>query len=94
LPRIANRIRFLLEIQITLLDQYRTEIIGKADAYERTRFGALSMVQRQARDQISGLAGLKLLCRWTESLLHVQSAMRDWAEDVASIWMNSLARVG
>ncbi|KAI9591618.1 TIP-1 family-domain-containing protein [Syncephalis fuscata] len=82
LPRISDRIRFLLEIQITLLDQYRTEIISKADAYERTRFGALSMVQRQARDQISGLAGLKLLSRWMDSLLYIQSAMRDWADDV------------
>ncbi|KAI8057197.1 RINT-1/TIP-20 [Syncephalis plumigaleata] len=82
LSRISDRIRFLLEIQITILDQYRTEIISKADAYERTRFGALSMVQRQARDQISGLTGLKLLSRWTDSLLYVQSAMRDWSDDV------------
>jgi hypothetical protein len=84
LSRISDRIQFLLEIQITILDQYRMEIISKADVYERTRFGALSMMQRQARDQISGLTGLKLLSRWTDSLLYVQSAMRDWADDVVS----------
>ncbi|RKP06483.1 TIP-1 family-domain-containing protein [Thamnocephalis sphaerospora] len=90
LPRVAHRIRFLLEIQIELLDRYRTEIASKADAFEHTRFGAFSVVQRQAREQVAGLAGLKLLSRWLESLLYVRSAMRDWAEDVffLELWRN------
>lgn len=98
LPRFHQRARFLLSVQLPLLDYYHTRIVSSLDAFEtfssafvRAVPGALTVslgggeeggVNVNTRGLTSGVEGVQRLCKALVSAKYVENTMRGWAEEL------------
>lgn len=84
----VHRIRFLLDIQVALLDGYHHRIAASLDAFESltsTIGKAMSGVHDEDRKKmVDGLAGIERLCRAYGSAYTIRDALKDWGEDIVS----------
>lgn len=85
LSSFSQKIRFLIDIQISIFDLFNQRLRNSLDAYiaaSHTITRAVPGVPRENLDEIQGIKGLKGLCRVFGSAEYLERAMRDWSDDV------------
>ncbi|KAJ6501627.1 TIP-1 family-domain-containing protein [Mycena vitilis] len=97
LPHFAHRTRFLINVQIPLLENYHGRIFASLDAFEtlssafvRAVPGALSVslgrddgtVKVDARRLTDGVEGVQRLCKAWLSARYLEAAMDGWGEEL------------
>ncbi|KAA8892947.1 TIP-1 family-domain-containing protein [Sphaerosporella brunnea] len=81
----SQRLRFLIDIQIAILDQYHDRLNGSVEAFRVLSSSIARAVQGTSKEEVqslSGLAGLERLCKVYGSAMYMENCMRDWGEDV------------
>jgi hypothetical protein len=84
--RFQHKVRFLIDIQAEILDDYLKSLKDTLDTYE----GMISPVTRlgyakEAREKAKGLSGLDRLCRVYCSAEHLTSLCKEWSNEGVSI---------
>lgn len=74
LASFNHKLRFLVDIQISIFDSYHHRLHESLEKY-RLRTGATA-------EELKGLKGLDHLCRMFGSASYLGKAMRDWSDDV------------
>ncbi|KAI0067928.1 hypothetical protein BV25DRAFT_1867678 [Artomyces pyxidatus] len=92
LPEFGQRTRFLITVQLPLLESYHGRISSSLDAFEslssvfvRAVPGALGSATGEGRDRghlTSGVEGVERLCKALVSAKFMASAMEGWGEDL------------
>ncbi|KAK2739484.1 hypothetical protein FQN55_009449 [Onygenales sp. PD_40] len=99
LSSFSQKLRFLIDIQITIFDQFHERLRSGLEAYlamtstiGRTVQGS-SAVGSQAN--LDGVAGLERLCRIYGSAEYLERKMQDWSDDVffLELWSELQDRV-
>ena len=81
----SQRLRFLIDIQIAILDQYHDVLHSGVEKFKVMSSSIARAVQGMGKEEIasmSGLGGLERLCRVYGSAIFMESCMRDWGEDI------------
>ncbi|CAG8727016.1 937_t:CDS:2, partial [Acaulospora morrowiae] len=84
LPMFHNRIRFLVDIQAALLEAYAKRIDSSVDAFENLSYSFVRAVPNSPSadgKSLTGVEGLKRLCRWLSSSGFVSRTIKEWGED-------------
>ncbi|CAB4406512.1 unnamed protein product [Rhizophagus irregularis] len=81
LPLFHNRIRFLIAIQAELLVTYSKRIDSAVDSFGNLSYSIVRAVPNVAATDITGVEGLKRLCRWLSSAGFVSRTIKEWGED-------------
>ena len=85
LKSFSQKLRFLIDIQITIFDRFHTRFHDSLEAYlARTSSIARTVqgVSRETQAELQGLGGLERLCRIYGSAEYLEKKMRDWSDDV------------
>ncbi|CAL1696309.1 unnamed protein product [Somion occarium] len=92
LPQFSHRTRFLIAVQLPLLESYHARISSSLDAFEtlsssfmRAVPGALGEAAGRSNDPrrlTSGIEGIQRLCKALISAKYLSAAMEAWGEDV------------
>jgi len=91
LPNFTHRTRFLIDVQLSLLEGYHSRIAASLDAFEslssslvRAVPGALgSTSSSDTRGRLTaGVEGIMRLCKALVSSKYVSTAMENWGEDL------------
>ncbi|KAJ7693622.1 TIP-1 family-domain-containing protein [Mycena rosella] len=97
LPHFAHRTRFLITVQIPILENYYGRILSSLDAFEtlssafvRAVPGALSVslgrddgtVKVDTRRLTDGVEGVQRLCKAWLSARYIEAAMEGWGEEL------------
>lgn len=93
LPRLPQRVRFLLHVQMPILDQYCARISASLDAFETLSStlaravpgGLTGQVDMGARRLTSGVEGASRLVKALISARAVEGAILGWGEDVVRL---------
>ena len=94
LPSFAQRTRFLIHVQLPILEQYYSRISSSLDAFEtlssalvRAVPGALGVegTKTDSRKLTGGVEGSQRLCKALLSARYVESAMQRWGEEEVSL---------
>jgi hypothetical protein len=100
LSSFSQKLRFLIDIQITIFDKFHDRLNSSLEAYlamtstiGRTVQGA--SLAGQAPPNLSGLAGLDRLCRVFGSSEYLEKKMLDWSDDLffLELWAELQDRV-
>ncbi|RPA83559.1 hypothetical protein BJ508DRAFT_413240 [Ascobolus immersus RN42] len=91
LPAFHQQLRFLLDVQVTLLDQYHSRLHDSVEAFKVLTSSIARAVQGTSKEELAeleGVKGLERLCRVVGSTMFLENAMRDWGEDALflEIW--------
>ncbi|KAG2176539.1 hypothetical protein INT44_007202 [Umbelopsis vinacea] len=91
LPLFEQRLRFLMEIQIDLLESYHRRIASAVDSFEALSLIRSVPVPGALPDAVTGVmtsteksgttGGLQRLCRWWASAITVHDRILEWGED-------------
>ena len=97
-PRFHHRARFLIAIQIPILEQYHTRITSSLDAFEALSSTLMGVVpgalagqggpQFDKKRLIDGVEGLQRLLKAFVSARWITMAMQSWGEMLASTDLN------
>lgn len=85
LSSFSQKLRFLIDIQISIFDQFHSRLHGGLEAYISMTSSIGSTVQGVSTDDLAnlrGVNGLDRLCRVFGSADYLERAMRDWSDDV------------
>ncbi|EWC45231.1 hypothetical protein DRE_05958 [Drechslerella stenobrocha 248] len=85
LQSFLQKLRFLMDIQITILEKYHDTISSSINAFKMLSSSIGRAVQgrgKQDLESITGLGGLERLCRVYGSALFLGNCMKDWSEDL------------
>ena len=91
LPQFVQRTRFLITVQLPLLEHYHARISSSLDAFEtlsstflRAVPGALGSDsgRTQSKSLTSGVEGVQRLCKALVSAKYTAAAMEAWGEDL------------
>jgi len=81
----SQRLRFLIDIQIAILDQYHDRLNSSVEAFRVLSSSIARAVQGTSKEEVqslSGLGGLERLCKAYGSAMFMENCMRDWSEDI------------
>ncbi|KAL4970111.1 RINT-1 family protein [Aspergillus stella-maris] len=96
LSSFGQKLRFLIDIQITLFDQFHERLQSALEAY-LAMTSALGRTVQGADGQASveGIAGLERLCRVFGSAEYLEKKMEDWSNEVffVELWSELQERV-
>jgi len=91
LPLFERRLRFLMEIQIDLLESYHRRIASAVDSFEALSLIRSVPVPGALPDAVTGVmtsteksgttGGLQRLCRWWASAITVRDRILEWGEE-------------
>lgn len=95
LPNFTQRTRFLVDVQLPLLEGYRSRISSSLDAFEslssaivRAVPGALGAASngdtKNRGHPTAGVEGIMRLCKALVSARYISNAMEGWGEDLVS----------
>lgn len=85
LQSFSQKLRFLIDIQITIFDEFHEALAASLDAYIALSSSIARTVQGVSKEEhakIEGLNGLERLCRIYGSSDYLEKKMRDWSDDV------------
>lgn len=87
LRKFSHKLRFLIEIQAEIVDQYHGRLRDSLDVYQtmispvgRTLHG----VTKEQQAALEGVGGLESLCKVFGSAEHVISKLREWSNEEVS----------
>ena len=81
LSSFSYKLRFLLDIQISIFDLFYNRLREGLDAYS-SRTSTITRTSKEDQTSLQGIEGLKRLCRIFGSADYLERAMRDWNDDV------------
>ncbi len=97
LPQFVQRTRFMITVQLPLLESYHSRISASLDAFEtlssafmRAVPGSLGTDTGRTRDSKSlttGVEGVQRLCKALVSAKYTAAAMEYWGEDLVCAWL-------
>ncbi|KAK2608003.1 hypothetical protein N8I77_006641 [Diaporthe amygdali] len=95
--RFSHKLRFLIEIQLEILDSYHDRLNGSLGAYKAMTSTAGKMVYGATKEQLAALEGtgtFETLCRVFGSTDHVVNALKDWSNEefFVDLWDRLQAR--
>ncbi|KAF3763655.1 hypothetical protein M406DRAFT_279700 [Cryphonectria parasitica EP155] len=82
--RFSHQLRFLVDIQLAILDQYHQRLRDGLDAYNASTslaFKAISGASKEDLAALQGTGALETLCKVFGSSDHVVSALKDWSNE-------------
>lgn len=85
LTSFSQKLRFLIDIQITIFDRFHSRFHDSLEAYLAITSSIARTVQgvsRETQAELQGLGGLERLCRIYGSAEYLEKKMRDWSDDV------------
>lgn len=85
LTSFSQKLRFLIDIQIAIFDQFHDRLQSALEAYLTVTSAlarAVQGVSKEEHAQLQGLGGLERLCRVYGSADYLEKKMRDWSDDV------------
>ncbi|KAL7275623.1 hypothetical protein RUND412_001434 [Rhizina undulata] len=85
LTSFSQRLHFLINIQIAILDQYHDRLYSSIEAFKVLSSTIARAVQGTSKEEVqslSGVSGLERLCKVYGSALFMENCMRDWGEDI------------
>lgn len=94
--RFSHKLRFLIDIQLEILDEYHDRLKDSLDAYytiTSTIGRTLHGVTREQAAALEGTGAFETLCKVLGSSDHVVATLKDWSNEEVSIhlkWSSSL----
>lgn len=96
LSSFGQKLRFLIDIQITIFDQFHERLHSALEAYLAMTSTIGRTVQgADGQASVEGVAGLERLCRVFGSSEYLEKKMEDWSNDVffVELWSELQERV-
>ncbi|RAO64460.1 uncharacterized protein BHQ10_000472 [Talaromyces amestolkiae] len=95
LSSFSQKLRFLIDIQITIFDQFHERLRSGLEAYLAMTSAIGRTVQGNDQGTLEGVAGLDRLCRIFGSAEYLEKKMQDWSDDVffLDLWYELQDRV-
>lgn len=96
LSSFSQKLRFLIDIQITIFDQFHERLHSALEAYlARTSTLGRTVQGADGQASVEGVAGLERLCRVFGSAEYLEKKMEDWSNDVffVELWSELQDRV-
>ncbi|GAQ04354.1 hypothetical protein ALT_1675 [Aspergillus lentulus] len=96
LSSFGQKLRFLIDIQITIFDQFHERLRSALEAYLAMTSTIGRTVQgADGQASVEGVAGLERLCRVFGSSEYLEKKMEDWSNDVffVELWSELQERV-
>ncbi|EAW09690.1 RINT-1 family protein [Aspergillus clavatus NRRL 1] len=96
LSSFSQKLRFLIDIQITIFDQFHERLHSALEAYLAMTSTIGRTVQgADGQASVEGVAGLERLCRIFGSAEYLEKKMEDWSNDVffVELWSELQERV-
>jgi RAD50-interacting protein 1 len=95
LSSFSQKLRFLIDIQITIFDQFHERLHSGLEAYLAMTSTIGRTVQGGDQGNLEGVAGLDRLCRIFGSAEYLEKKMQDWSDDVffLDLWYELQDRV-
>jgi RAD50-interacting protein 1 len=87
LRKFSNKLRFLIDIQLAILDKYHNRLRDSLDAYQAitsTVGRTLHGVTKEQQAALEGTGGLESLCKVYGSAEHIISALHGWSDNIVS----------
>ncbi|CAK7205622.1 hypothetical protein SEUCBS139899_008400 [Sporothrix eucalyptigena] len=84
LQKFHHRLRFLIDIQITILDAYDDRLRGSLETYASMTSAVGRTLHGVTKEQLAaleGTGGLEALCRVFGSADHIVNTLREWANE-------------
>ena len=81
----SQKLKFLIDIQIAIFDQFHDRLSSALEAYLTVTSAlarAVQGVSKEEQAQLQGLGGLERLCRVYGSAEYLEKKMRDWSDDI------------
>jgi hypothetical protein len=94
--RFSHKLRFLIDIQLTILDEYHDHLRGTLEAYLSitSTVGRAFGVTKEQLAALEGTGALETLCKVYGSADHIVNTLRDWSnEEVGSLLISILTRM-
>ncbi|OCT49866.1 RINT-1 family protein [Cladophialophora carrionii] len=82
LSSFSQKMKFLLEIQLSIFDDYHSHLHGALQAYLVSSHTAGRLLQGQSEAEAFGLKGLESLAKVFGSAEFLERKMSDWSDDV------------
>ncbi|PUU78490.1 TIP-1 family-domain-containing protein [Tuber borchii] len=85
LTSFTQRLRFLIDIQISILDQYHDRLHSSIEAFKMLSSSIARAVQGTSKEEVqslTGIGGLERLCKVYGSAMFLENCMKDWGEDI------------
>ncbi|RAL15465.1 RINT-1 family protein [Aspergillus homomorphus CBS 101889] len=96
LSSFSQKLRFLIDIQITIFDQFHERLQSALEAYLAMTSTIGRTVQgAEGQASVEGVAGLERLCRVFGSAEYLEKKMEDWSNEVffVELWTELQERV-
>lgn len=96
LSSFSQKLRFLIDIQITIFDQFHERLSSALEAYlAMTSTIGRTVHGTDGQASIEGVAGLERLCRVFGSAEYLEKKMEDWSNDLffVELWSELQERV-
>ncbi|GAB1211733.1 hypothetical protein ATERTT37_000857 [Aspergillus terreus] len=95
LSSFSQKLRFLIDIQITIFDQFHERLHSALEAYLTMTSTIGRTVQGADGASVEGVAGLERLCRVFGSAEYLEKKMEDWSNEVffVELWSELQERV-
>ncbi|KAK4098701.1 hypothetical protein N658DRAFT_499155 [Parathielavia hyrcaniae] len=94
--RFSHKLRFLIDIQLAILDEYHDHLRGTLEAYLSitSTVGRAFGVTKEQLAALEGTGALETLCKVYGSADHVVSTLRDWSNEefFVTLWEQLQAR--
>lgn len=83
LRRFSHKLRFLIDIQVTILDEYHDQLQGTLEAYLSitSTVGRAFGVTKEQLAALEGTGALETLCKVYGSADHIVNTLRDWSNE-------------
>jgi hypothetical protein len=84
--RFSHKLRFLIDIQLTILDEYHDHLRGTLEAYLSitSTVGRAFGVTKEQLAALEGTGALETLCKVYGSADHVVNTLKDWSNEEVS----------
>ncbi|MCJ1311402.1 RAD50-interacting protein 1 [Agyrium rufum] len=85
LTSFSQKLRFLIDIQITIFDKFHERLVSSLEAYMALTSSiarAMQGTSKEELEKLQGLGGLERLCRVNGSAEYLEKKMRDWSDDI------------
>lgn len=82
LSSFSQKMKFLMEVQLAIFDDYHNHLYGSFQAYLVSSHTAGRLIQGQTEADAGGLKGLEALVKIFGSAEYLERKMSDWSEDL------------
>ncbi|KAK0725404.1 TIP-1 family-domain-containing protein [Lasiosphaeris hirsuta] len=83
IKRFSHKLRFLIDIQLSILDEYHDQLRGRLETYLglTSTVGRVFGVTEEQLAALEGTGALEILCKVYGSTDHIVNILRDWSNE-------------